>query len=60
VLSRRSRILQRALRNGPIRSALPHAFAALGHDQGPAAARAIMTTDPFPKEAAARVVLDGR
>ena len=43
-----------------IRSALPRAFAALGDDQGPAAARAIMTTDPFPKEAAARVVLDGR
>jgi glutamate N-acetyltransferase/amino-acid N-acetyltransferase len=43
-----------------IRSALPRAFAALGRDQGPAAARAIMTTDPLPKEAAARVVLDGR
>ena len=43
-----------------IRSALPRAFAALGNDQGPAAARAIMTTDPFPKEAAARVVIDGR
>jgi len=43
-----------------IRSGLPRAFAALGNDQGPAAARAIMTTDPFPKEAAARVVIDGR
>jgi glutamate N-acetyltransferase / amino-acid N-acetyltransferase len=43
-----------------IRSALPRAVAALGRDQGPAAARAIMTTDPFPKEAAATVVIDGR
>jgi glutamate N-acetyltransferase / amino-acid N-acetyltransferase len=43
-----------------IKAALPRAFAALGHDQGPAAARAIMTTDPFPKEAAARVAIDGR
>jgi glutamate N-acetyltransferase / amino-acid N-acetyltransferase len=43
-----------------IRTALPRAFAALGRDQGPAAARAIMTTDPFPKEAAARVAIDGR
>jgi glutamate N-acetyltransferase/amino-acid N-acetyltransferase len=43
-----------------IRSALPRAFAALGRDQGPAAARAIMTTDPFPKEAAARVAIGGR
>jgi glutamate N-acetyltransferase/amino-acid N-acetyltransferase len=49
-----------ALPMDKIRSALPLAFAALGHDQGPAAARAIMTTDPFPKEAAARVVIDGR
>ena len=32
------------------------AIAALGADQGAAAARAIMTTDPFPKEAAVRVV----
>jgi glutamate N-acetyltransferase / amino-acid N-acetyltransferase len=43
-----------------ITSALPRGFAALGADQGAAAARAIMTTDPFPKEAAVRVVLDGR
>ncbi len=43
-----------------ITSALPRGFAALGADQGPAAARAIMTTDPFPKEAAVRVMLDGR
>ena len=38
-----------------LREGLPAAVAALGADQGPAAARAIMTTDPFPKEAAARV-----
>jgi glutamate N-acetyltransferase / amino-acid N-acetyltransferase len=37
-----------------IRGALPAAFRALGADQGAVAARAIMTTDPFPKEAAAR------
>ena len=37
-----------------IRGALPSAFRALGADQGAAAARAIMTTDPFPKEAAVR------
>jgi glutamate N-acetyltransferase/amino-acid N-acetyltransferase len=38
-----------------IRSGLPEAISALGADQGSAAAQAIMTTDPFPKEAAARV-----
>jgi len=42
-----------------IRAGLPGAFAALAADQGPAAARAIMTTDPFPKEAAARVSMGG-
>jgi glutamate N-acetyltransferase/amino-acid N-acetyltransferase len=42
-----------------LRDGLPHALAALGADQGPAAARAIMTTDPFPKEAAARIFMDG-
>jgi glutamate N-acetyltransferase/amino-acid N-acetyltransferase len=41
-----------------IGSGLPRAFAALGGDQGAAAARAIMTTDPFPKEAAASVAID--
>jgi glutamate N-acetyltransferase/amino-acid N-acetyltransferase len=40
-----------------IRRGLPSAFRALGADQGPMAARAIMTTDPFPKEAAATVTL---
>ncbi len=42
-----------------IRCGLPLAFRALGADQGSLAARAIMTTDPFPKEAAAQVALDG-
>jgi glutamate N-acetyltransferase/amino-acid N-acetyltransferase len=42
-----------------IRAGLPGAVAALDPDQGPAAARAIMTTDPFPKEAAARVSIRG-
>jgi N-acetylglutamate synthase/N-acetylornithine aminotransferase len=32
----------------------------LAADQGAAAARAIMTTDPFPKEAAARISIGGR
>jgi len=40
--------------------ALPAAMSALGPDNGPVAAQAIMTTDPFPKEAAARVSLDGK
>ena len=43
-----------------ISGALPAAMSALGADQGPSAARAIMTTDPFPKEAAARVSIGGR
>jgi glutamate N-acetyltransferase/amino-acid N-acetyltransferase len=43
-----------------IRRALPGAYRALGADQGAAAARAIMTTDPFPKEAATRVAIGGR
>jgi glutamate N-acetyltransferase/amino-acid N-acetyltransferase len=43
-----------------IRGALPSAIAALSGDRGPAAARAIMTTDPFPKEAAVRLSIAGR
>jgi glutamate N-acetyltransferase/amino-acid N-acetyltransferase len=43
-----------------IRRGLPKAMAALGGDQGANAAQAIMTTDPFPKEAAARVAVGGR
>jgi glutamate N-acetyltransferase/amino-acid N-acetyltransferase len=40
-----------------IRAGLPIAFRTLAADQGAAAARAIMTTDPFPKEAATRIAL---
>ena len=43
-----------------IRRGLPKAMAALGSDQGANAAQAIMTTDPFPKEAAARLTIGGR
>jgi glutamate N-acetyltransferase/amino-acid N-acetyltransferase len=43
-----------------LRRALPSAVAALQADGGALAARAIMTTDTFPKEAAARVSLGGR
>src|SRR4051812_8945869 len=43
-----------------VRAGLPSAFAALGADQGPAAARAIMTTDLSPKEAAALFTVNGR
>jgi glutamate N-acetyltransferase/amino-acid N-acetyltransferase len=42
-----------------IRRGLPIAYRALAADQGPMAARAIMTTDLFPKEAAAKVTLAG-
>jgi glutamate N-acetyltransferase/amino-acid N-acetyltransferase len=43
-----------------VRGGLPVAFKALGADQGPEAARAIMTTDLRPKESAARVSIGGR
>ena len=43
-----------------IRQGLPVAFHALGASDGSLAAHAIMTTDPFPKEAAARVGINGR
>jgi len=49
-----------ALNIDKIRRGLPVALDALAGDQGSLAARAIMTTDPFPKEAAARVTLGGR
>jgi glutamate N-acetyltransferase/amino-acid N-acetyltransferase len=52
-----------ALPMDKIRGALPGAFRALGAGDdrgGAAAARAIMTTDPFPKESAARFSLGGR
>jgi glutamate N-acetyltransferase/amino-acid N-acetyltransferase len=44
-----------------IRSGLPATFAALGSGAGDGAlaARAIMTTDPFPKEAAAQIAISG-
>jgi glutamate N-acetyltransferase/amino-acid N-acetyltransferase len=43
-----------------VRAGLPDAVRALAPDQGSAAARAIMTTDPFPKEAWASVHIGGR
>jgi glutamate N-acetyltransferase/amino-acid N-acetyltransferase len=43
-----------------IRRGLPLALDALAADQGALAAQAIMTTDPFPKEAAARIYVGGR
>ena len=46
-----------ALDTDKIARALPGAWEALGADQGSAAARAIMTTDPFPKETAASVAV---
>jgi glutamate N-acetyltransferase/amino-acid N-acetyltransferase len=49
-----------ALPMDKIQQGLPVAFRALGAGHGPLAAQAIMTTDPFPKEAAARVGIDGR
>lgn len=49
-----------ALNLEAIREGLPQAMTALADDQGSAAAEAIMTTDPFPKEAAARVSIGGR
>jgi glutamate N-acetyltransferase/amino-acid N-acetyltransferase len=41
-----------------LRSGIPAAAGALSEDGGPAAARGIMTTDPFPKEAAVEVTTD--
>jgi glutamate N-acetyltransferase/amino-acid N-acetyltransferase len=51
-----------ALPIAKIRSGLPVALGALGNEsaQGALAARAIMTTDPFPKEAAAQITVGGR
>ena len=43
------------LKMDKIRSGIPQAASALAADGGPAAARAIMTTDPFPKEYAVEV-----
>src|SRR3954470_2219598 len=49
-----------ALPMDKVRAGLPAAFRALGADQGPAAARAIMTTDLSPKESAATITIGGR
>src|SRR5439155_299440 len=49
-----------ALPMDKVRAGLPAAFRALGADQGPAAARAIMTTDLSPKESAAKITIGGR
>jgi glutamate N-acetyltransferase/amino-acid N-acetyltransferase len=43
-----------------VRAGVPVAFKALGADQGPAAARAIMTTDLWPKEASTKITIGGR
>jgi glutamate N-acetyltransferase/amino-acid N-acetyltransferase len=46
-----------------VKNGLPAAVRALGRDEddgGSNAARAIMTTDPFPKESAARISIGGR
>src|SRR5205823_13201080 len=49
-----------ALAIDKVRSGLDAAMRAIAADRGAAAARAIMTTDPFPKEAAARATIAGR
>jgi glutamate N-acetyltransferase / amino-acid N-acetyltransferase len=49
-----------ALPMDKIQQGLPAVFHALGAGHGSLAAQAIMTTDPFPKEAAARVGINGR
>jgi glutamate N-acetyltransferase / amino-acid N-acetyltransferase len=49
-----------ALPMGRINAGLPELVARLALDQGAAAARAIMTTDPFPKEASTQVEFAGR
>lgn len=49
-----------ALPMDKVRTGIPAAFQSLGADQGPAAARAIMTTDLSPKEAAATISIGGR
>ncbi len=43
-----------------LKSGIPQAFAVLANTQGPQAAQAIMTTDPFPKEACATITVGGR
>lgn len=46
------------LKMDKIRAGVPQAVAALAADGGPAAARAIMTTDPFPKEYAVEMTTE--
>jgi glutamate N-acetyltransferase / amino-acid N-acetyltransferase len=41
-------------------SGIPQAFAALSGSDGPQAAQAIMTTDPFPKESCTTMMVGGR
>ena len=43
-----------------VRSGIPQVFAALSTSQGPLAAQAIMTTDPFPKESCTTLTVGGR
>ncbi len=43
-----------------LRSGIPQAFAALAASEGPQAAQAIMTTDPFPKESCATLTIGGK
>jgi len=42
-----------------LRGGIPLAFAALSDSQGPQAAQAIMTTDPFPKESCTTIMVGG-
>src|SRR6185436_5602082 len=42
-----------------LKAGIPEAFAALSASQGPQAAQAIMTTDPFPKESCTTVTIGG-
>jgi glutamate N-acetyltransferase/amino-acid N-acetyltransferase len=43
-----------------LRSGIPQAFGALSAAQGPQAAQAIMTTDPFPKESCTTIMIGGK
>jgi glutamate N-acetyltransferase/amino-acid N-acetyltransferase len=43
-----------------LRSGIPQAFGALSAAQGPEAAQAIMTTDPFPKESCTTIMIGGK
>jgi glutamate N-acetyltransferase/amino-acid N-acetyltransferase len=43
-----------------LKAGIPQAFAALAASQGAQAAQAIMTTDPFPKEACATITVGGK